>query len=221
MKQLFLACGLILMLLSAGCSKSDEPGGGSGNSTAKGNIEIDGHKANLKYAYIVSLYRDTEYYFSDVDLIKFQGYDWDDIDTKISFLNITFWQSLNEVSILFKFKPNKRNTNGADIYYWNDDASDDLTYTTTEDKVKFEAKNLTMRIEDEVGDRYLGDCKASFSIEGTPKQLDYVHLLDETGLGIECRSLHTTVISDPEQALFLKSLIRKISISNHPNKPNK
>lgn len=198
------------MLLSSGCSKSDEPGGGSGKSTAKGNIEIDGHKANLKYAYIVPFSRETEYYFSDVDLLKFQGYDWDDIDTKISCLNITFLPSLNRISVLFQFKPNKRNTNGADIYYWTDDASGDLKYTTTEDKVKFEAKNLIMRIEDEVGDRYLGDCKASFSIEATPKQLDYVTLLDETGPGIECRSLHTTIISDPEQASFLKSLTRNL-----------
>ncbi len=211
MKHLLWALGLILTVVLGGCSSGDdEPG--SGNAKAKGNVEIDGHKANLKYAYVTNTgrYDNKGYYFSDIDIIKYLDKDWEDINVNITILFIDTYGGIPTYAEII-FKPNKRATKGSFTYYYIDDLHHYASYSFDGKMAKVDAKEVSFRIYDETYDKYLGYCTGSFSVEGEPKDITYLYNRAEEGddYGIEQRSLTPTVVSDPSQIAFLKSLVSK------------
>ncbi len=210
MKQLFLTCGFVLLMVFAGgCSKDDEPD--NGNAKAKGNIEIDGHLVNLRYAYVIEPEDLPEYFFYDIDVMKFLELGIDDIEENYSCLYVDYDNYENRVTgVSFDYNVNGHTMTGTRYVYhdYNGDKNSCVSFSKNKEKVKISSEYLPMIKLDYKTLRPLGDCTAFFSVEGNPKDMSY---MDEEYA--EDRKLYVLEVTHPKQIAFLRSLRTKTKTS--------
>ena len=207
MKQLLLTYGFILlMILTGGCSKDDEPG--SGNAKANGEYVIDGQKFDLKYAYVYVEDDCYEYSFYDTDVLKYveKGQDIDEVDKEISSLYISYNTDIMEVDeVIIDHKMNGYRGTGVSYSYYNRSGCGEyVSFTSKGNKVKAYSESIPLDGYNYGTGRYTGECIGAFSVEGNPKNVTYLDDLEE--YENFSRGMEVVEVSDPKQISFLKSL---------------
>lgn len=200
MKNIFLACALILSLcFFGGCSKDDGPSGGA---KVNGNFKVDGKKVDLKYGYVFYDGDYTEYSFFDKDMLAYMADEVEDFEYSSLWVSYDNNESyVDEIGL--EYKVNYYRDSG--IYYDYDDldAYNYVSFSEKNGKVKCSSKNIPVTKYD-LDFNKKGTYDASFSVEG--KTLDVSDLDDED---YSTRGVEMTKITDPIQVDFFKSLKKR------------
>lgn len=200
MKKYYIACSLILsMYLWAGCSKDNEP---SKESTeVKGTFKVDKIKGEVRYGYVY--YEDNkggvEYSFYDKDILKYLDIEPDELDeefTSIFFYYDADCSRIEDIELGYKVNYLKETGN---TYVCEKYADRYLNFSASKGIVRCSSNSIPV-IGYELGNiEELGSLDASFSVEGTPK--DITDLANAYTRGIEVRE-----ITDSKEIAYLKSI---------------
>lgn len=202
-----MACALILSLcFIGGCSKDDDEAG-SGSSKVKGNVEIEGHKFEVKYGYKIYDEEEygVEYAFYDKDMLKYAGQE----NPNLEFSAIVFFSeeynldAIEAIGIAYKTNLYNETGLGYETEYDEVDFYDYGNFSESKGKVKCSAKKLPMYGFEYDSDNERGLFYANFSIEGSVMNLSDFYE-DYSTRGIEIQE-----VTDPKEVAFLKQHMPK------------
>lgn len=202
MKNLIFSCAFILCLsVFGGCSKDDGPSAGA---KVDGSVKVDGKKINLKYGYVAYASDYDEYFFYDIDVMKYADVDFDELDVEYSGLYVSYDNDISNVDeISIDYKINNYEETGSFYTYDGYDAYKYISFSNKSGKVKCSSKSISVDGYSFNG-TYIDSFDASFSVDGKVKDVT-----DIRDVGDYTRGIEVVEVTDPKQASFLRSLGKK------------
>ena len=218
MKNILLACTLIISLCTLGACSKDGDGPGIGKSNVSGNFKVDGKKADLKYGYVIvdDYYNDAEYSFYSIDVLKYVVEDKDIEEVNKDFSSLFFSYDYNRsrvTELYFEYNVNYFKKTGFCYDYDGNNPSNYIDFSMNGEKIRCSSTSIPMNKYDFDYDNEYGEFDASFSVEGTPFDVTY---LDEDNDYYSTRGIVVKRVTDAKEIAFLKSLKEK-----HKNLRNK